>query len=122
MEFEDLIIFPPTENKIKKRRRRAPVKLKHDNHSTKEKPKLKQRKITAYVNPTNTSGLNSTDKTFESIWLHPKNVLDIARGNCPFNGQQCIILTQVVKSQVSKVYIDVEKVAAVVGIMNQIAS
>jgi len=122
MEFEDLIIFPPTENKIKKPIKKTPVKLKYDNRSTKEKPKVKKRKIKAKVNPTNTSGLNSTDKTFESIWLHPKNVLDIARGNCPFNGQQCIILTQVVECQVSKVYIDIEKVAAVVGIMNQIAS
>ena len=122
MEFEDLIIFPPTENKIKKRRSKAPVKLKHENRCSKEKPKLKKRKIKAEVNPTNDSGLNSTDKTFESIWLRPKNVLDVARGNCPFNGQQCIILTQVVKSQVSKVYIDIENVAAVVGIMNQIAS
>lgn len=122
MEFEDLIIFPPTENKIKKRRSKTAVKLKHDNHSTKEKPKLKKKKIKADVNPTNTNGLDSTDKTFESVWLHPKNVLDIASGNCPWNGQQCIILTQVVKSQVSKVYIDIDKVAAVVGIMNQIAS
>ena len=122
MEFEDLIIFPPTENKIKKRRSKAPVKLKHENRSSKEKPKLKKRKIKAEVNPTNTSGLNSSDKTFELVWLHPKNVLDIGRGSCPWNGQQCIILTQVVKSQVSKVYIDIENVAAVVGIMNQIAS
>ena len=95
MEFEDLIIFPPTENKIKKPIKKTPVKLKHDNRSTKEKPKVKKRKIKAKVNPTNTSGLNSSDKTFELVWLHPKNVLDIGRGNCPWNGQQCIILTQV---------------------------